>query len=43
MSQSAIPQDQDLIDGQITALVELHGVAYFHSSECVVLKNGTWL
>jgi hypothetical protein len=24
-------------------LAEVHGVAYFHSSGCVVLKNGTWL
>jgi hypothetical protein len=33
----------ELTDGQILALVMVHGVAYFHSSGCVVLKNGTWL
>jgi hypothetical protein len=37
------PEAPDLTDAQIMALVELHGVAYFHSSGCVVLKNGTWL
>jgi hypothetical protein len=37
------PEAHELTDGQIMALVELHGVAYFHSSGCVVLNNGTWL
>lgn len=37
------PKAQELTDDQVIALVELHGVAYFHSSGCVVLKNGTWL
>jgi hypothetical protein len=43
MSHSATKQDQDLTDAQIMALVELHSVACFDSSGCVVLKNGTWL
>ena len=43
MSESAVQKDHDLTDGQIMALVDVHGVAYFHISGCVVLKNGTWL
>ena len=46
MSLSAIQQqdyDHDLTDEQIITLVDLHGVAYFHSSGHVVLKNGMWL
>ena len=37
------PEAHELTDGQIMALVMVHGVAYFHSSGCVVLNNGTWL
>jgi hypothetical protein len=44
MSLSATQQQNyDLTDEQIITLVDLHGVAHFHSSGHVVLKNGMWL
>jgi hypothetical protein len=37
------PEARELTDGQIMALVMVHGVACFHSSGRVILNNGTWL